>query len=503
MPAPTDRRVLELARDIFEGLGAVAASLQIYGRAHRRFAEAKEALVPLVRGYFESQPSAKNLSYRTLGDAVEFQGVPLACLNAHGERLAGLLKGAGAGILRVGSGIAAGDIEALVDALNARALRGDAIQGSFASESPGAFELLSAEEARKVVYAPEDRPKEETADRDIALPELRVTERALEALLAAYQAALGNLERGISFEYAALRDATGEIARIFQKRRNAFWLSLARGYFDDFTFHHSVNVALMAAKVASVVTSDEGLLGRIATAALLHDIGKTRIPRDILYKPGKLTPGEFEVMRAHPALGAEILLGADGVDPLAVAAAFRHHTRPGAGSYPETLLAYEADWATELISVVDVYEAVTAARPYKKPIPAEKAFAILAAMPGYETRLELVKLLYDVFGPYPVGAVVQLNTGERAVVLEENRADLYRPKIRILVDRNRIAYPVPRDVDLLLVPGRGEEGGLWVERTVIPERPGENPLEKDLAPDTGGFLRGGVLEDDWFGQREG
>lgn len=135
--------------------------------------------------------------------------------------------------------------------------------------------------------------------------------------------------------------------------------------FDSYTVGHSVRVAALAVFIAnSFGWKDEDLLA-VGTAGLLHDIGKSRIPDEILYKPGALTFEEFEEVKLHPKLGAEILLSQKSATPIDVAAAWGHHIRMDGSGYP-----LKPEWAarhpiTLLLQICDVFEALTAVRPYK------------------------------------------------------------------------------------------------------------------------------------------
>jgi putative nucleotidyltransferase with HDIG domain len=305
------------------------------------------------------------------------------------------------------------------------------------------------------------------------VPEFEVSEDSCRSILATCRLIITNREGGISIDSARLDETSDQVLGLFKGSDALDSPRLARSYFDDYTFHHSVNVCLIATSVASTMVKDEALLRSISKAALLHDVGKREIPAEIIHKPGKLTPEEFEVVQKHPSYGAEILLAVDGIDPLCVAVAYGHHMQSGPGSYPKTRRILKPGWITQLISVVDIYEALTAVRPYKKGLSPETAFRILFSMVGVQDRLPLLKLLYDALGRYPVGTYVELSTGERAVVIGQNLSAPDRPRVRVLTDADRSPLEAPREVNLV------KEGEITVRRSIVAQTVRADPLRDD------------------------
>lgn len=211
-------------------------------------------------------------------------------------------------------------------------------------------------------------------------------------------------------------------------------LELARyERYDAFTFGHSVRVCALALNFASQMTSDLELLYRIGAAGLLHDIGKSLVPFEILHHRGRLSPEQRHEMEKHPALGAEILLGHEGIDDLAVIVSFGHHrTRDGKG-YPGGLVAPAQSMVTRLIKICDVFEALTAVRPYKSAMTPIEAFSVMHKMTGhFDPRLfgQFVRLT----GCYPAGSLVALSDGSTARVLRQGE-DLLRPVVQRQTDR--------------------------------------------------------------------
>ncbi len=135
--------------------------------------------------------------------------------------------------------------------------------------------------------------------------------------------------------------------------------------FDQYTTSHSMNVAVLAMALAEYLELGNGAVRSIGLAALLHDLGKIRIPHEILVKPGKLTAAERRVMMRHPVDGARIILDRDDDLDLAAAVAYEHHLMIDGGGYPRLHFPRGAEYASRLVHVCDVYDALRTHRPYR------------------------------------------------------------------------------------------------------------------------------------------
>jgi len=200
---------------------------------------------------------------------------------------------------------------------------------------------------------------------------------------------------------------------------------------DRFTVGHSVRVALLALQVARGIGASRDQLVRVGAAALMHDIGKSKVPQEVLFKQGRLTDEEWQWMAQHPRLGAQILIEQhEQVDPRTIGAAFCHHMGPGGAGYPEPMMPMQPSATSSLIRVCDVFEALTAVRPYKRALTPIEAFAVMHRNPGdFDARWlnSFVKTL----GLFPTGTRVQLADGSDGVVIAQGD-DLRRPKVRML-----------------------------------------------------------------------
>jgi putative nucleotidyltransferase with HDIG domain len=154
--------------------------------------------------------------------------------------------------------------------------------------------------------------------------------------------------------------------------------------FDEYTTTHSLNVSVLSMALAEFIGIGGREVRSIGTAGLLHDIGKVKVPIEILNKPGKFTPQERAVMNRHPADGARIILGTAAVLDLAAVVAYEHHVMIDGGGYPAFRFPRDCHAASKLVHVCDVYDALRTNRPYRDAWPAEKTLAYIEERSGTE-----------------------------------------------------------------------------------------------------------------------
>lgn len=217
---------------------------------------------------------------------------------------------------------------------------------------------------------------------------------------------------------------------------------------DRFTVGHSVRVALLALQVARAAGASREQLVEVGTAALLHDIGKSKVPQEILFKQGRLVEEEWLEMARHPRLGAEILLEQDDLDPTAVGAAFCHHLRADGTGYPRPHHAVAPSGTSRLVRVCDVFEALTSVRPYKKALSPTEAYAVMCRNEvDFDQRW--LRFFIRTLGVFPQGSRVQLDDGSQALVVRHGRRP-DRPVVRLLAgpDAGELPAGTPDEITI-------------------------------------------------------
>jgi putative nucleotidyltransferase with HDIG domain len=246
--------------------------------------------------------------------------------------------------------------------------------------------------------------------------------------------------QGDSIDLATVRHVVELLMRKVVGSSAALAQILAVKYYENLTYCHSVNVAALSLLIGRQMGFDDRLAGALGEAALLHDIGKTRIPLDVLRKPGGLDRLERRMMEAHTTLGAEILVELDGIQPLTPTVALEHHRGLDGSGYPDLEQGTIPHSLSQIVSVADIYEAMTGARTYQDPAMPEQACLVLARLAGTKLNTAIVKAFVNAISFFPIGSVVRTDRGELAVVIATHAHDPLHPVIaRIGSDRQRIA----------------------------------------------------------------
>lgn len=206
---------------------------------------------------------------------------------------------------------------------------------------------------------------------------------------------------------------------------------LAVKQYENLTYCHSVNVAMLSLLLGKQVGLNEAALAALVEAALLHDVGKTQIPLDIVRKPGALDKAERRTIEAHTTLGAEILIQTEGLHPLTPTVALEHHRSVKGTGYPDLGEAIPHPMS-QIVSVADIYEAITGARTYQAPTPPERACLVLARIAGEKLNTGLVKKFVNAITFFPVGSLVRTNRNELGLVVQTNHREPLHPVLTLV-----------------------------------------------------------------------
>lgn len=197
---------------------------------------------------------------------------------------------------------------------------------------------------------------------------------------------------------------------------------------DEYTFKHSVDVATMSMIIAKKQGLKQEDVYNIGIAGLLHDMGKSKIPTEILNKPGRLNDEEFAVMKQHPVLGYEILKEKEEFSQAVSLAVLQHHEKMNGKGYPMGVKSDRIIHYAKILSVVDVYDALVTERPYKKAFSQRTAVEMIMSMTE-ELDITAMKSFLASVILYPVDSTVQLSNGERARVVKNNPNSALRPTV--------------------------------------------------------------------------
>ena len=203
---------------------------------------------------------------------------------------------------------------------------------------------------------------------------------------------------------------------------------------DDYTFAHSVNVCSFAILIGMSCALNRDQLRELAIGALMHDLGKTLVPGDLLKKPGPLSPVEYEQIQEHTSAGFEILRRQGEIGLLSAHIAFQHHERMDGSGYPRGLTGSEIHLYGRIVAVADVYDALVSDRAYRPRFLPHKAAELLLEQSGQFFDSEIVHHFLQQVAFYPTGTLVRLSTGIIGVVVDVNKPITTRPIVRALYD---------------------------------------------------------------------
>lgn len=212
---------------------------------------------------------------------------------------------------------------------------------------------------------------------------------------------------------------------------------------DEYTFKHSVDVATMSMILAKQQGLSQKQIYEIGVAGLLHDIGKTRIPLEILNKPAKLTDDEFSVMKQHPVFGYRMIKDRNDFNNEICMAVLQHHEKMNSKGYPVGFPRDNITQYARILSVTDIYDALVTERPYKSAFSQRDAVEMIMSMTS-ELDLTAMKSFLESIILYPVDSIVELSNGERARVVKNNTHYILRPTVVGI--KSGIVYDLSNDL---------------------------------------------------------
>jgi len=243
------------------------------------------------------------------------------------------------------------------------------------------------------------------------------------------------------------------VDQLLAEPSNLMGLTTLRCY-DEYTYNHSVNVCVLSLSVGRKLALPKVMLEQLGMSSLFHDMGKSQIPIEILNKPSEFNEEEWDVIRRHPVYGVKTVVRLKGADELGarvVTGSFEHHMNYDNSGYPKLPKPRSLSLYGRIISLCDCYDAMTSARVYNRtPFPPEKALKFMLNKSGKAFDPVLIKVFVNTVGIFPVGTLVQLDTGEVAVVARthDDPTQGDRPVVRMIADAEGRSLDDPVDIPL-------------------------------------------------------
>ncbi|MHC4938101.1 MAG: HD-GYP domain-containing protein [Planctomycetota bacterium] len=423
----------------------------LYGADHTRARKPILRLVQALQTYLEER-DLEQLSIGVRRGQLEFEGLPLQG-GSNLIQMAARLEDREVGGIGITSSLREGSLAEFLDWLR----HDDA-------EREGSFLGIELLEGQEDYEDPEEAVRmTEPAEWEEFRTPLRVYQGAADVLERAHHSVSGGKE----LDLHEINELTHWTAEQVMRHGSRMLSPLQLLQQDSYTWQHSVNVYLIASTLLRPLAKDQHELARFARAALLHDIGKSLIPESILHKKGRLDEKELAIVRRHPELGAQLLANYRDIDAVDVEVAYCHHMRDNGLGYPVPQFPCKPGPVTNIVQIADMFEALTAHRPYKESLTVEQAVDAIQRTPGMESKQAAMWLLMSHLTVSPPGSDVILKSGERGVVLTTRPDDPSRPMVMLMTDREGRILSEPVAIDLH--EERDAHGGAerYVEKVIL------------------------------------
>lgn len=208
--------------------------------------------------------------------------------------------------------------------------------------------------------------------------------------------------------------------------------------YDENTYLHSLSVTVIAIAIGTELSLNRYQLCNLGVCAMLHDIGKVEIPIEIISKPEKLTKEEYDIVKTHANLGAKYIIENKEIDKDIYLGVISHHEKFDGTGYPNGLEKEHIPLFGRIITVADVYDALTANRPYRKPIKPFEAIEYIMGGVGTSFDYNIVKAFLKKIEPYPIGSCVRLSDGRCGNIIKGNHNNPLRPVLKVIDDKGEI-----------------------------------------------------------------
>jgi len=261
-----------------------------------------------------------------------------------------------------------------------------------------------------------------------------------------------SVRNGGSIDVSSVKSTVSKIVQSIFNNDNVFMKLSGIRDIDNYTYLHSIDVCIYSIIAGKSLNLLPDMLNNLALGALLHDIGKCKIPPEILNKPAKLSESEFEIMKKHTEYGYDILRKTPGLSEDVARIALNHHEHWDGAGYPRGLKGEEIDLLSRIVAITDVYDALTADRVYRRRFMPHKAVEYLISNSRAQFDPQILNIFMDNIAVYPPDIIVMLSTGEIGKVVKSKGPPSIRPKIMVIARKEGPPVYEPYEVDLARNP---------------------------------------------------
>jgi HD-GYP domain-containing protein (c-di-GMP phosphodiesterase class II) len=297
---------------------------------------------------------------------------------------------------------------------------------------------------------PRRGPQGPTVYQDVPLEqELQGAHESFGAAIDMLGTVMHDIRVGKGLEIEAVESVVEDLVESIIRHPGALQLVSRMREADESSYTHALQVAVLLASFGRELGFSRKELTYLSQVGMLLDVGKLRIDQRILNKRGNLTPKEFDEVKRHVEYGLEIIEASAVAHPDVVAGVAHHHERLNGTGYPQGLHDEEISPIGKMAGIVDAFSALTSVRPYAEPMSPYAAMQQLQSWADTYFNAGLVELFIQAIGIFPVGTLVELSTGELAVVLEQSRPRRLKPKVLVVSAPDKTPLQTPFVLDLL------------------------------------------------------
>jgi HD-GYP domain-containing protein (c-di-GMP phosphodiesterase class II) len=294
-------------------------------------------------------------------------------------------------------------------------------------------------------------------NRVLASPVLREAQGVHDRAKTSMRSIIKDLQKGGRLDLEMLNEAVDDMVDTVNKAPEAMiWLTKLKKK-DNYTYDHGLDSAIYMTAFGRHLGFPKNDLHELALAGMLFDVGKLRLPDELLARPGKLTPQEFNEVRRHVEYGLDMLAGTPQVTTSTLEIIAQHHERWNGSGYPIGLKGNEIALFARMAGIVDCFEAMTSSRPYADALPPHQALRALHDWRDVSFAGALVDQFLQCIGVFPVGTLVEVNSGEVGIVIAQNRIRRLQPKVMVLLGADKAPLKFPVVLDLLNGPTFGDD----------------------------------------------
>jgi HD-GYP domain-containing protein (c-di-GMP phosphodiesterase class II) len=246
---------------------------------------------------------------------------------------------------------------------------------------------------------------------------------------------------------------------------------------DDYSYSHALNVSITLMAFGNFLALSKTHIKEIGLAGLLQDVGKVKLSSDVLLKEDKLSHEEFEYVKKHVDESLKILESTPDIPNTVIFLVAQHHERVDGSGYPYATKGSQLGLLSQMAGLIDTYCAITSHKCYAKGVYHQEALEKIHQLSGKQFSTELVDQLVQFMGMYPVSSLVELNTGEVGVVIQQNKVRRMLPRLMLLLDPNKQRYQAPVILNLLNSPTAPNGEVYAIVKSLAPDSYGLNPSD--------------------------